>query len=394
MLIDEGHRHPAGPDPGHRRPAGPAAAGVRRLRGRHADRRGHEGRRDLAAGARRPRRWRSCARRGRRRALGARATTPACRPARDRRGASSRSPRSPPGSSASSLPVLAGGFQVARAARSTRERGEEAVRCAAAQRRPRSCSAPSALLRAGLAALDARARSSPSAASPLVRDGERLRIRRGLVQRSEATVPVSRVRAVRVVEGVFRRPFGLAALTVEVTGYADEASAARTLFPLVRAARRRGVPGRVPARAGRRPARPRPPAAAAPRAATSCGRCWPARPFTAGAWFVVGPYALSRSLLAALATATRAGAPPAGACATAAWRSARCCLARTTVLAPARFRESHTLAQNLLPAPRPASPTSRSPSASRPPPASATSSRRPERSAPSASVTSDGGRSR
>ena len=47
-------------------------------------------------------------------------------------------------------------------------------------------------------------------------------------------MPVSRVRAVRVVEGIFRRPFGLAALTVEVTGYADEASAARTLFPLVR----------------------------------------------------------------------------------------------------------------------------------------------------------------
>ena len=68
----------------------------------------------------------------------------------------------------------------------------------------------------------------------MTRDGDRLRIRRGLVQRSEATVPVSRVRAVRVVEGIFRRPFGLAALTVEVTGYAEEASAARTLFPLLR----------------------------------------------------------------------------------------------------------------------------------------------------------------
>ena len=68
----------------------------------------------------------------------------------------------------------------------------------------------------------------------VTRDGDRLRIRRGLVSRNEATVPVGRVRAVRVVEGLLRRPFGLASLTVEVTGYAEEASAARTLFPLVR----------------------------------------------------------------------------------------------------------------------------------------------------------------
>ena len=107
----------------------------------------------------------------------------------------------------------------------------------------------------------------------LTRDGDRLRIRRGLVQRSEATVPVGRVRAVRVVEGVLRRPFGLATLTVEVTGYAEEASAARTLFPLVRVREVRGVPGRVPARAGRRRRRAGAPAAPAPRGATcSCPR--------------------------------------------------------------------------------------------------------------------------
>ncbi len=68
----------------------------------------------------------------------------------------------------------------------------------------------------------------------ITRDDDRLRIRRGLIQRREATVPVHRVRAVRVVEGIFRRPFGLASIAVEVTGYAEEPSAARTLFPLVR----------------------------------------------------------------------------------------------------------------------------------------------------------------
>src|SRR5262249_48336868 len=66
----------------------------------------------------------------------------------------------------------------------------------------------------------------------VTRDGNRLRISRGVLQRREATIPVERVRAVRVVEGLFRQPFGLAALHVEVTGYADEAAAARTLYPL------------------------------------------------------------------------------------------------------------------------------------------------------------------
>jgi putative membrane protein len=68
----------------------------------------------------------------------------------------------------------------------------------------------------------------------VTRDGERLRIRRGLLQRSEAAVPVRRVHGVRVVEGLLRRPFGLCALRLEVAGYAAEASAARTLFPLLR----------------------------------------------------------------------------------------------------------------------------------------------------------------
>jgi putative membrane protein len=67
----------------------------------------------------------------------------------------------------------------------------------------------------------------------VARDGDRLRIRRGLLQRSDAVVPVRRIHGVRVVEGVLRRPFGLATLRLEVAGYAAERSAARTLFPLL-----------------------------------------------------------------------------------------------------------------------------------------------------------------
>ncbi len=67
------------------------------------------------------------------------------------------------------------------------------------------------------------------------RDGERLLIRRGVLARREASLPLARVQAVTVVEGLLRQPFGLAALRVEVAGYATEAGAAQTLFPLVRA---------------------------------------------------------------------------------------------------------------------------------------------------------------
>jgi putative membrane protein len=72
------------------------------------------------------------------------------------------------------------------------------------------------------------------------RDRDRIRIRRGLLERRETTIPVERVRAVVVVEGLLRRPFGLASLRMEVIGHAKEPAAAQTLFPLLR---RREVSG-------------------------------------------------------------------------------------------------------------------------------------------------------
>lgn len=65
------------------------------------------------------------------------------------------------------------------------------------------------------------------------RDGERLRIRRGLLQRRAATLPLARVHAVRLVEGVLRQPFGLVTVRVETAGYRNEPAAAQTLFPLL-----------------------------------------------------------------------------------------------------------------------------------------------------------------
>ena len=188
-------------------------------------------------------------------------------------------------------------------------------------------------------------------------------------------MPVSRVRAVRVVEGIFRRPFGLAALTVEVTGYAEEASAARTLFPLLRlsdveAFLQEFLPELADDPRGLPPAAPAPPSLlhGSPLLAARCHlrrlvRGRPARPNRA---------ARRRSTAGALARRRLAppGRPP-----------------RDPLDAPrpdhgprprALPRIPHARPER-TPAPR-TSPTSRSPSARRPPRASATwTRRRPQR---------------
>ena len=67
----------------------------------------------------------------------------------------------------------------------------------------------------------------------LSREGDFLYIRRGLLERREATIPLSRIQAVRISEGVLRQPFGLASLRVESAGYGEDAGVSTTLFPLL-----------------------------------------------------------------------------------------------------------------------------------------------------------------
>lgn len=204
----------------------------------------------------------------------------------------------------------------------------------------------------------------------VTRTEDRLRIRRGLLQRSEATVPLHRVRAVRVIEGVFRRPFGLCSLAVEVTGYAQEASAARALFPLVRVRDvpafleeilpefgegGEGSPGGLafavgdslalaPAGSGGPFRLERPPARAARRYIAPAVLA--ALVLTAAGWIWVGPWALVALAIAPYGWARWRAAGWHFADGRLAVRSLR--IARTTVLAPARFRESHTWAQNVF----------------------------------------------
>ncbi|HEX2741647.1 MAG TPA: PH domain-containing protein [Rubrobacter sp.] len=67
----------------------------------------------------------------------------------------------------------------------------------------------------------------------LSREGDFLYIKRGLLERREATIPLARIQAVRISEGVLRQPFGLAALRVESAGYGEDAGVSTTLFPLL-----------------------------------------------------------------------------------------------------------------------------------------------------------------
>jgi putative membrane protein len=182
----------------------------------------------------------------------------------------------------------------------------------------------------------------------VARDGGRLRIRRGLLARREATVPVERVRAVEVVEGVLRLPFGLAALRMEVIGHAKEAAAAQTLFPLLRRDEVRpfldellpeladDLDGleRPPARAARRYALP--PAAAGAVAGAAAWALTPAGPWLLPAALLLGGYGLLRYRAAGWRlSGGRLAVRSLG-------------LARATVLAPAAHREWQQVAQNPL----------------------------------------------
>ena len=182
----------------------------------------------------------------------------------------------------------------------------------------------------------------------VTRERDRLRIRRGLLARREATVPVERVRAVEVVEGVLRLPFGLASVRMEVIGHAKEAAAAQTLFPLLRREEVRPFLDEVlpemaddldglappPARAARRYALP--PAAVGAVGVAALWAFTPAGPWALPLVVVLAGYGLLRFRAAG-------------------WRLEdgrlavrSLVLARTTVLGPAYNREWHEIAQNVL----------------------------------------------
>ena len=183
----------------------------------------------------------------------------------------------------------------------------------------------------------------------ITRDGDRLRVRRGLLARREATVPVARVQAVRVVEGVLRAPFGLATVRAEVAGYAARPRPRRRSSRCCAAPRSSRFSSRY-CRSWRTGST----ACASRRAARCAGTCCrPPRSLVTlgGAACFVFPDAAPWPLLAA---------PPAAAYGAACWRAAGWRLddrrlairfrrvARTTVLAPAARLQQHSTRQTVL----------------------------------------------
>jgi putative membrane protein len=65
------------------------------------------------------------------------------------------------------------------------------------------------------------------------RSEDNLLIERGLIEKRRATVPLNRIQAIRVIDGVLRQPFGYAMIKVESAGYGDEAGESSVLFPML-----------------------------------------------------------------------------------------------------------------------------------------------------------------
>lgn len=65
------------------------------------------------------------------------------------------------------------------------------------------------------------------------RDGDHLRVTRGLLERREITIPIQRIQAVQIVENLLRQPFGMVLVKMESAGYGADAGVSTTLFPLL-----------------------------------------------------------------------------------------------------------------------------------------------------------------
>jgi putative membrane protein len=70
----------------------------------------------------------------------------------------------------------------------------------------------------------------------LRRDGDRLLVSHGLLERRRRSIPGARIQAITVGEGLLRQPFGLAALRFESAGYGTDTPESGVLFPLLRRA--------------------------------------------------------------------------------------------------------------------------------------------------------------
>jgi putative membrane protein len=67
----------------------------------------------------------------------------------------------------------------------------------------------------------------------LRRDSDRLLISHGLLERRRSTIPLTRVQAITVSEGMLRQPFGLASVRIESAGYGKDTAESGVLAPII-----------------------------------------------------------------------------------------------------------------------------------------------------------------
>jgi putative membrane protein len=67
----------------------------------------------------------------------------------------------------------------------------------------------------------------------LRRDGDRLLIHHGLLDRRRRTIPIARIQAIHISEGLLRQPFGLASVQFDSAGYGQATADSGILFPLL-----------------------------------------------------------------------------------------------------------------------------------------------------------------
>lgn len=67
----------------------------------------------------------------------------------------------------------------------------------------------------------------------MIRHQDNIYISRGLIEKKEVTLPLKRIQAVKITEGILRQPFGLASIEVISAGYGGEKGELSTIYPLV-----------------------------------------------------------------------------------------------------------------------------------------------------------------
>ena len=68
----------------------------------------------------------------------------------------------------------------------------------------------------------------------LTRTGDRIQMVYGLLHRRQVSLPVRRIQALRLTEGMLRQPWGLVTLQVESAGYGQKSAEKALLWPLIR----------------------------------------------------------------------------------------------------------------------------------------------------------------